>query len=227
MTNTQVNIDKEALINSLKEFSKDLGDRIILKVINLEKNKELLETVPYYAYLDLAVIFYYMIPSEDTEEFHCVLIDNNLYNNWNISIEDMLDLAQENTPKLLGLKVQGLLTTIAEYMDEDSLKEIAETEDRNMPLYVATNKNCCNGAGVMLYKDLFKALASKFKSDLFVIPSSIHEIIVVKAVKGCQVDTDSLKDMIHYVNRNEVPEGDVLSDSLYFYSMDEESLMIA
>ena len=104
---------------------------------------------------------------------------------------------------------------------------LVEDEENYTPIYVATNNIAFNGAAVMLYKDALKAIASKLKSDLYIIPSSIHEIIVVKTIEGCEFSTDAIKEMIYNINRNELPPEDFLSDNLYFYNRKTGELGIA
>ncbi|WP_028236018.1 DUF5688 family protein [Pseudobutyrivibrio sp. MD2005] len=201
---------------------------IVFKVINKEKNAEILAQVPYMEYLDLAIVFYMVLPGyEFEEEKKAALIFNEIAEVWDVTAADLMEAASVNTPRIMGLKIGGILSTIADYLHDDSFSEIAEIEDESVPLYVATNEMAFNGAAVILYKDMLKAMSAKLKADLFVIPCSVHEVILVKVIKGCQMDTEDLKNMISYVNESSVPENDVLSDSLYYYSRETDSLCIA
>jgi len=217
-------------ISFFMNFDSKVKSRIYYKVINRDRNKELLSRVPYVSYLDLAIVFYYLMPSSEDFEFDgfgAIMITNEHMELWKIETQELMDAASQNTPQLLGLKVRGLLTTIADYMNDEELAIMAQEEDSYVPLYVATNERAIDGASVILYKDMLKAMAEKLKSDIFIIPCSIHEVIIVKVTKGCQMDTDSLKDLISYVNKTEVAESEILSDSLYYYSKDDDALCIA
>ena len=187
-------------------------DNIILRVINKEQNAALLKTVPHVGYMDLAIIFCYCVPELDTKDSKAtILISNVMMEDWGAKLEDLMAAAMENTPRILGLKIRGIFTTIASYLDDDHLTELAKEEDRCTPLYVATNNIATNGAAVILYKDMLRAFAAKMKSDLYVIPSSVHEMILAKVVEGCEISTNALKEMIWNVNRTELPKEDVLS----------------
>ncbi len=210
-----------------EKFNK-VKDYIVYKVVNHDSNIGLLAGVPHVNYLDLAIIFYRIMPETvDLEEKEVVLIGNEVLFLWDVTVEDLMNAAGANTSRILGVKIRGILSTIAEYLDEVSLYEIAEEEDNYIPLYVVSNKYSYNGASVILYKDLLKAIAAKLKSDIYIIPSSIHEIIVVKSIKGCEIDTDGLKELIAHINDTSLPEAEVLSNSLYFYSRDTNVLSIA
>jgi hypothetical protein len=210
-----------------------IKDRIIFKLVNKESNAELLNMVPHVEYLDLAIIFYHVINQvevseiEDEADVKAALIFNKHMLSWEAEVSDLMNVAMENTPQILGLNVQGILTTLAEYAHDDQMFDIAKEEDTQLPLYVATNNRKCNGAGVILYKDMLMAMAEKLKSDIYVIPCSVHEVILVKVIKGCQIDIEGLRETIAYVNETSVPEGDILSDSLYYYSRDTNELCIA
>lgn len=202
-------------------------NNIVFKMIN-GKDTDFLMNVPHVKYLDLAIIFYYILPGdENKDEKRAALIINECLTAWNVTVEDLMNAASVNTPKLLGLKIGGIYSTIAECLGESDFMDVAEMEEESIPLYVATNDSRYNGAAVILYKDMLRAFAAKMKSDLYVIPCSVHEVILVKVISGCQIDTDDLKDMISYVNKSSVPEADVLSDSLYYYSRATNTLCIA
>ena len=214
MTNTKINKEK-----------------IIYKLINKENNSVLLETVPYVDYLDMAIIFYQVLDGFDEGEGTCAIITNKQLEDADMKLSDLMTYASENTPRILGLKINGILSSIAEYSGDESLVEALEAElgidADTFPLYVATNKVASNGAAVILYKDMLKAMAAKLKSDLYVIPCSVHEVILVRVMKNCQMNTDEIRRLITEVNQTELTFSDVLSDSLYYFSRDTGVLSYA
>ena len=214
MTNTKINTEK-----------------IIYKLINKENNSVLLETVPYVDYLDMAIIFYQVLDGFDEGEGTCAIITNKQLEDADMKLSDLMTYASENTPRILGLKINGILSSIAEYSGDESLVEALEAElgidADTFPLYVATNKVASNGAAVILYKDMLKAMAAKLKSDLYVIPCSVHEVILVRVMKNCQMNTDEIRRLITEVNQTELTFSDVLSDSLYYFSRDTGVLSYA
>lgn len=215
------------LIMANEQFN-NVKNLVVYKVINFDRNIDILKVVPHIRYLDLAIVFYLMFPETvDTENKKLVMIKNDMMKAWDITTQELMDVASENTPKLLGLKVQSLYSTIAQYIGDYEFYELAEMEEDTMPLYIASNKSGCHGASVMLYKDFLKNISLKLKADIYVIPCSIHEIIVVKAIKDCQIDTSDLRDLIAYVNMNDVPENEILSNNLYYYSRGTNELSFA
>ncbi len=209
------------------EFTPEVQENIVFKMINRKKNEGFLKTVPHIDYLDLAIIFYYRnIDNPELDGAGFVMITNALLELWKVDVDYLMELGLSNTPRILGFKVRGILSTIADYIGEEDLQRLAEEEDSHTPLYVATNNNAVYGAGVLIYRNALKALAAKFKSDLYIIPCSIHELIILKVIEGCEYSVYELKAMIHHVNRTELSEEDFLSDNLYFYNRSSGELGI-
>ena len=200
--------------------------RIIYKLINKERNKELLEKVPHVEYLDLAIVFYYLFPSDNEDEFKGFMLNNEHMLMLDLSVTDLMNAASVNTQRILGLKFQGIFSTIAEITGAEDMYDAAAIEDGFIPLQVLSNQLGTYGASAILYKDVIKDIAERMKSNLFIIPCSIHEVLIYREMKNCQIGIDDLKEMISMVNQNEVPEEDILSDSLYYYSLENNAICI-
>ena len=207
--------------NNVKEY-------IVYKVINRDRNLELLKNIPYVNYLDLAIVFYQLLPETvNEEEKQAILITNKQLMLWEVGVSEIMNAASNNTQRIMGFKIRGILSTIAKYLGDINMFEISKEEELEIPLYVVSNKISYYGAAVLLYKDFLKALAAKFKSDIYIIPCSVHEIIVLKSIKGYQIDTSELRDMIVHVNQHNLPEDQILSSNLYYYSRDTNVLSFA
>lgn len=207
--------------NNVKEY-------IVYTVINRDRNLELLKNIPYVNYLDLAIVFYQLLPETvDEEEKQAILVTNKQLMLWEVGVSEIMNAASKNTQRIMGLKIRGILSTVAKYLGDINIFEISKEEELEIPLYVVSNKISYYGAAVLLYKDFLKALAAKFKSDIYIIPCSVHEIIVLKSIKGYQIDTSELRDMIVHVNQHNLPEDQILSSNLYYYSRDTNVLSFA
>lgn len=208
---------KEKRIMEVEDLTFDkLKDGIIY--VLTRKNEELANYVPHVNYLDLMIVFYW----RKSESEYCP-INNELATIMDVDTDDLMLAAMENTSRLMGYKVQGILSVIADCCGYEmyDFKAI----DEEIPMYVASNKILYNGACVMLYNGFMRALAKKLDSNLYIIPSSLHEIIVLKDLGYGEFD-DSLKEMICYVNQTEVRPEDKLSDSLYYYDRETDKITI-
>jgi hypothetical protein len=95
-------------------------------------------------------------------------------------------------------------------------------KDKTNNMYVISNMKGINGASCLLYPNILKDLAEELGTDLFILPSSIHEIIVVKG--KASMDKNTFREMVLDVNRTQVPDEDVLSDNVYFYSRERNAI---
>ncbi len=207
-----------------KEYEK-VSERIVYKVINYNRNKELLETIPHVKYMNLAVVFYYLVSNSKFENA-TVLINNKHLEMWGKDIEDMVEVASKNTPDILECEIKKLSDIIVEEMSEELGMEIAEEiGDDNTPMYVMTNKKRIYGAACMLYPNVIKEFAEKMNSDIFILPSSVHELIMipVNRVDG----SGELAQMVREVNMTQVALEEILSDNVYIYSRKTNSISIS
>lgn len=91
------------------------------------------------------------------------------------------------------------------------------------PMTVISNKDNWLGAGAITTPSVFKTLANKEGSDLFIIPSSRHELI---AVNKNIITADEVKAMVKGINNTDVAEEDRLSYSVYTYLKDLNKIVI-
>jgi hypothetical protein len=200
---------KQLNLEFFKEFEK-VKDRIVYRLINAEKNGELLKEIPHILLEDLAICFYYAFYDEQLGE-GSITIHNKHMEWWSTNHQELMRLAAENTPKLFGVEHKNLKDVITQYYEE--LPEYITQEDCNF--YVLTNKQKTNGAACMLYDGVLEEMSTIIGGSFFIIPSSVHEIIMLKDTgKECAED---LHLMIKDVNGKHLLEEEVLSDYPYYY----------
>lgn len=157
-------------ISCVTDFSK-VQSRICYKLINAEKNEELLADAPHILLEDLAVIFYILV-SSDAEGTGTITIKNNMLEIWDVDTDALYKLAIENTQRLFRGTVQSManvmMDILSEKMDEESAMEFFDMmvgENDMIPMYVCTNTMKLNGAGVILYNGLLQKFADRVGSD--------------------------------------------------------------
>ncbi len=107
---------------------------------------------------------------------------------------------------------------------EDFIDELMSSPDAS-PLYVLTNSSGICGACALLYPDQLKNFADMLESDLVILPSSIHEVLLVPY--DDHISFDELAHMVSHINRAEVPVEDRLSDQVYLYSRALDQVIFA
>lgn len=207
--------DFEKIVSRLSRQS--ILEGVTYQLINAEKNKERLANMPHKRYLDLAAV-YRVIVHEDEMGMESFLISNELLECYGVAREELDNAARRNTERK-GFEMVSIDAIFAEIagMPED------ETET-GCNMWVLTNTKKLNGATVLLYTDRFKNLAEKLGSDLYVLPSSIHEVIAV-SVNG--MNPEELKSIVCAINSSEVSEEEFLSGNIYKYIRGKNRLVIA
>ena len=163
-------------------------DKIVFQLINTEQNKEMLANMPHREFKDLSVI-YRMVVKIDGEGIASTPVHNGLADTLGFTEEQLFKLAAENTKRLLPPVVKSMNDVMREIFMKDGMPpEIADMMLGEMPpeqqMYVISNNKGINGAVSMLYEDGLHDLAEKLGSDLYIMPSSIHEVIAVSTDLG-------------------------------------------
>lgn len=187
-------------------------DFIVYRLISKSKNEELLKDIPWTEWNDLAIIYYlYLSVNEDKQM--TTIIHNYQTEKWNLSVDELHELAKENTPKLCPSTI-GRLDHIILGLDECAEEMITYDTEHPM-LYVLSNITGINGAACMLYDGVIKSFADEMDSSLIILPSSIHEVLLIKYDEA--MDLEVFKNMVRRVNEEDVPAEDILSDNVYIY----------
>lgn len=205
-----------------KDFEK-VKDRICYRLIHAKQNENLLEQIPHIPFLDLAICFYYSYVGE-TLGNGSILIYNTHVAMWNTSVTELLQLAQYNTPRLFRWECNSMEMAVQELKEETLLSAEDMMHIAELPMYIISNQQKIFGSACMLYPDLLFLLAEKMESDFYILPSSIHEIILLR--DSGNENPEEIREMISEVNRTQVEPEEVLSDSLYYFSRKEKKVKI-
>lgn len=219
-----------ALIEEVEDINdyEAVKNRIVYRLVNGERNREQLKEVPHIPFCDLAVVFCVMV--ETGEGYHASLpILEEHAERWGIDTGELFCQAMENTPRIFPPEIksmQEVMKKIAEeYMGDKEAEQFMEGlygVPTASPLYVMGNTAGVNGAAVILYPGVLKEFADKIGRDLVILPSSIHEVLLIP--KEEKVDMEGLKDLVKHVNRAEVPEEEILSDEIYLYQRETDQV---
>ena len=218
--------------------------RLVLRLINLEGNTELLKEVPYQKFLDLAVVCHMVLASE---EIGCgaILIRREHMESWRIDEETLFRDAFNNSPKMEPYEIMKMEDVLKQLLKERVTNEAYsvyenETEAEKMvaymmdyvdrkveevefTMYVLSNKNRYFGAACIIYPQVLEEIGNLLQDDYYVIPSSVHEILVISK-KKC-IDSDSVNRIIEDVNWSQVDEEEWLSDHTYLYERKDKRLV--
>ena len=204
-------------VNILKHFD-TIKDKIVYKVVNYRSNDKLLEQVPHKRILDLAVVFYCLLDNEYGRSATALIYNNNL-KNWNVTIDDVYKAALKNTPDLLHSKISSMAALFEKCGVNVDGEEVDLKDYVPSDMYVLKNESKLNGAACILYENVLYDFAQKLGADLYILPSSVHEVILLP--KLSMFEKDELVNMVKEVNTEGVAADEVLSDHVYEYNRTE------
>lgn len=191
--------------------------RLSFKLINTGKNKALLADIPNRPFFNLSIVYFYLIEKAPFEGKATVLIRRSHMDTWNITETELYKAACMNAPQLLPSRIENMNEALEGIFPPELFEDL-------IPMYVLTNSEKLFGASCILYRDELKSFAAKMNSDIFILPSSVHEMILIP--KRPDLNQSAFLDIVAEVNHSQVPEEDVLADSVFFYNKKEDALYL-
>ena len=232
-----VRVYKEAMENKPVQYEQldfeGIRENVVFSLVNTEQNKELLENVMHREFQDMSIIYRGIINTEK-EGIASTMITNRLAENVGISEQELYELAMENTPRILPIKVVTLQDMIMDMFCRDSGMSREEVEQmgfatfgdpsENDTVWVVSNEQGINGASSILLTDEMAKVAERAGSDLYLLPSSVHEMLAVSTSFG---EPEMFAEMVQDVNMTTVSLEERLSNNVYLYDRDTRSISMA
>ena len=175
------------------------------QLLSCRANQRLLSKLVCRRFHDLAIV--YAVHVDFRSESSSIYIKRRLFESWGISEEELHRQALKNM-EADGYGIQDLSEIL---VGENSFPAWKDES----PMAVLTNRKRMYGASGILLGSMLKDYAEKMGMDLFLIPFSIHEFLLVP--DDGKVTQDMLDFMVREVNGTQVREEDRLSDHAYYY----------
>ena len=209
----------------------EVSKRIMIKLVNYEKNKDFLCEAPYVKIMDLAAVFYVEIKHKMMGE-GAIMIRNSCFEKWGADIDTVYKDAFNNTRNILGCEISNITEVLKNIIlskggDDSEVDELLSrlSTPEDIPMYILSNKTGHFGASCMLYEDMLKSFADKMENDLYILPSSIHELIIIP--DSGKEEPDNLRMMVKQVNSEQLEPGEVLSDNVYYFERKQGKVRLA
>lgn len=194
---------------------KKVRERLALKLVNRKTNEKMLVETPNISILeDLACVCYIALKQPEGGK---VMVQRSWLEGWNVTESELMQTAMENTEKLFPVEIKNLADVVGKYSHCNCRKDV------DAKMYIVTNVKRTYGAVCILYKGLLKRIAAMLESDLILIPSSVHEILVVPCRK-IGVSGKEMNQMVKEVNATHLNPEEVLSDHVYMYSRETDDI---
>lgn len=223
--------DKNRQIDTMSVLSKEnILNSTYLMVINAKSNQKLLSETPHYfiAEGELAVIPRLNISI--TEKSGFIIIKNDLLPKLQMTADEILQIAKLNTSSQNLFEINSLLSETMQAMTdngEDIADDFSDFFTEITPkAFVVTNKDKKLGACCLACPEVIGTAIEKMGIDCYILPSSIHEVILVEKGEGSE-DLEYLRDCVNQVNRQSVPAAEILSDKVFQYNAKTKKIEIA
>ena len=212
---------------NLEDFTYNtIKDNLYYTVINAERNEQLLQEIPHQKREDLAIVYRVNV-SISEEGTGSILLNNAHLKLLGVDQREVHDQAVRNMPKILPPKFENMNEIIAELMGED-VGLFEEMAGENM-MWVLSNDIRMQGAAYMFDEEVMSSIAEKLGGDFIVLPSSLHEVIIIKEADIMaeeNIDLEFVQRMVSEVNESQVEPEEVLSDAIYRYSSKDNKLSL-
>lgn len=200
---------------------------IMFRLVNTERNTKALEGTPHLDMPELGLsMACYITLKEDQEGTAVVSLERNHVRLWNVTEEEIMEQALKNTPEQKHAWIRSMPEVLGSASGFGEGQPDPEVFGQ-LPLYVLTNEQQSYGAACMLYEGLLERTAEQLGADLYIFPSSVHEVILHPVPGKIQGGVESMRNMVREINASEVPEEEVLSDEVYYYDREKKELLPA
>ena len=198
----------------------EMKNKLSMEVVSAERNADLLQKIPHEQMEDMAVV-YRLILGETPGGHNTLLVTNDLMEQFGINREQLHADAMVNAPEIRPSEIRGM----TEVMNEMFGGMMPEMDPADEQLFVASVPSNEHGAGVIAYPNFFEDAAEKLGGDFYVLPSSIHEVLLVR--DNGEMSVNDLEDMVRSVNASEVRPEEQLTDHVYHYDAKEHVFELA
>ena len=192
---------------------------ITCKLFNTKVNEKYLKDAATIAFYDLSVAFFCTAVVGQERHVFSSKVTEEMLQEWGKTTQDLFPLAMYNTAGMLGVylkEVREVFLEMADLQEEKEILQEALEDDERSPMYLLSNSPRRFGAVNMLQYELLRELSDRLKDDLYIIPSSIHEVLLVPV--HSRLSREEADAMVQDVNRNVLETEDILSDHVYLYS---------
>lgn len=207
-------------VNDITNYDQ-MKNTLVVQVIPTDRNAEMLADIPHKNIEDMSLVYRMQIDQNENGT-SSVLITNAMLENYGVTVnqlhQDAMDAAVINNPATFR-SMQEVLSDLMG-MPADLMPPLDGPQ-----MYVASVENSLNGAGVIAYPDFMNQVAEQVGGDFFVLPSSVHEVLVIP--DDGSIDRHDLESMVREVNASEVLPKDQLSDNVYHYDSQDQVFELA
>lgn len=211
----QMDTDLDVDVNGMMDYA-NVKDKLQIRMCDPEKNREWLEDKAVTMHGDFAA-YYTVNLSENKDGIASVSVTKALLEAWKIDVQtlhqDAMASDKNRGPALYSIN-DLMESSIMGEKPQNLLNGDRRAEEFFMPMFCLTNETKMNAASLILHEDIRKQIGEFMKGDFYILPSSIHETLLLP--DNGDFDVKALNAMVKEVNATEVALEDILSDKVQF-----------
>lgn len=196
----------------IKKTAKEFQEGLFVQMVNGEANRELLEDAVHESWEDMAAVARCRMQAGNGEEGSFLVTKDNM-GIFEMTEGEIMERAYQNTAGQ-EFTVKSMQDMVKELFASEGITEMFFPEEET-PLYVLTNKEKINGANALACPEVLHDVYGKFGEPFYILPSSIHEVLLVKESAG--IEPEELRQIVHDVNVTQVKAEDLLSFEIFHY----------
>jgi len=198
--------------NMIMDFEK-VSPYICYKLVNPLYNKRECRNRPREKFLDLVKVYEIDVSEIFGRESYCnVAIRNDLLEYWNCTVDELKQIAEENTPRIRRIDIKPLDKMLQSFgRVEPTLKSRKKKANK---LYVMSNRRGIEGASCMAYPEIVDVISKIVGDEYYIIPSSIHEVLILSTGENA-ITVEEMEALVNEVNRTHVNMEERLNDHIY------------
>ncbi len=203
----------------------NIRSRLTLRLLDVRNNRSYMRDRPYIDAGNGLV----MVVQINAEETICsewlITVNNMLLETIGCSKDKLLTAAMSNTIRLEPPVLMRLRDFVFEDEQINLLEFPPEEPEADGTAYLLTNRSRFKGAAVLFYPGVTGMIKDAVGGGYYVIPSSIHELIIIPDSMGLSVI--AMAEMLRDGNASYVDKDEYLSDRVFHYDPEEGCLRIA
>lgn len=201
----------ERVLNDYEQMK----EKLTLQMIPIAGNEEKLSEIPHRNVEDMAIVYRFEM-SNSAKEISSILVTDSMLRSYGITAEQLHEDALEAAVQTHPATLRNMTDVMRDLMGDAAA---LFAPDEPSPMWVASVEGSQNGACAIQYPDFLEQAAETLGGDFYVLPSSIHEVLLV-ADDG-SMDLSYLEAMVRSVNETKVAPADRLSDHVFHYDSEE------
>ncbi|MDD3414210.1 MAG: DUF5688 family protein [Lachnospiraceae bacterium] len=192
----------------------DLSERLILAVINYNDSAERLLNFPHIRKGSFAVLTQLCMGDKNINGMYttCLTVTNDMLNGWNISKEDMFDMATTNSKNLFP----AISEPVVSFLSGEGVQKFLDDNFDFSKIVVLSNKSFYNGVATIFYEsDALEKISKALDSNkIYIMASSVNHMYCIPENAG--LNEKELQNIFKELS-GAVEENEKICDSILTY----------